>query len=117
MRFNPQAGLINEPESKKSRRRAARIPLEWLHCSLGAVLDVSATGMRITSKQAPPDNEFEIEIRDMHDALTVRATVVWCRRIGLRKREMGLSFLDIDPVTARRLTAIATSNRRRQDVA
>ena len=41
-----------------------------------------------------------------HRRVTVRAEAVWCSRVGFRKYDVGLQFLDVTEDIKRELTAI-----------
>ncbi len=49
---------------------------------------------------------------DTYRGLRLRGKVIWCRRIGFRKHEVGVEFLNITPDIAGDLAVIATDNRR-----
>lgn len=77
-------------------------------CSLGPVFDLSASGMRIRTRESLPKNEvLGITIQGVEGPLLVTGRVVWTRRCGLFKREMGIRFTDLAPATIEALRRLA----------
>ena len=89
------------------RRRLARFPQAELHCDLGRVLDVSAAGMRVVCRK-PPAGDVDVTLNTEFDPITVRAKVIWSRRLGLRKHETGMVFIDLSPEASRFLATLST---------
>ena len=82
--------------SSEDRRSKIRIPQSELHCSLGQVMDISLTGMRVTCRRMPK----KVVAFDLNTAVApmpVCAKVAWAKRVGFRKYEVGLHFLDRSP--------------------
>lgn len=90
-------------------------------CSLGKVLDLSASGMRVLTKEKLPANEiiaFSIGASD--ETLPVCGRVVWTKRAGFFKREAGIRFERLPEATIaalRNLARAASYNETiRQDI-
>jgi hypothetical protein len=90
-------------------RRCGRVRVEMITCCLGDVLDLSATGMRVRSKGRVPQEgqTLGVRIEGMIKPIDVRATVVWARKSGWRKMELGLRFEDVTQEIRSELAAIA----------
>jgi len=83
-------------EVPDDRRAQIRIPQSELHCSLGPVLDITSAGMRVICRRIPKD-EVKFDLNTTVDPLPVRAKVVWAKRLGFRKHEVGLHFIQPSP--------------------
>ena len=93
------------------RRRFGRLKAgETLACNRGKVLDLSAGGLRLLSRRKLK-GMLEVALWDIHRGLTMQCRVVWTKRLGFRRHESGLTFIDVDPDTARGLTALGADNR------
>ncbi len=80
----------------EDRRSKIRIPQTELHCSLGKVLDISSTGLRVVCRRKLKD-EVTFQLNTTVDPLTVQAKVVWVKRSGFCKHEVGLRFIQSSP--------------------
>lgn len=83
-------------EMSDDRRSHIRVPQSELHCSLGPVLDITSAGMRVICRRIPK-NEVEFDLNTAVDPLPVQAKVVWAKRLGFRKHEVGLHFIQSSP--------------------
>lgn len=92
------------------RRRADRFQPENVRCPLGEVIDLSRVGMRITSKGKPPLRKGQvgkIRLGGPDGSVDVQARVVRMKRIGLRRYEIGLEFVNVKPGVREALGALA----------
>jgi hypothetical protein len=84
----------------------------WLggqvECSLGRILDISRGGARVLSKERV-EGEGLIRIKVTGGVLVVQSRVVWCRKRGFRKWELGLEFYGITDEVSTILAQLATS--------
>ncbi len=92
------------------RRVYPRLPQALLETNFGPVLDLSLSGMRIRCVK-PPIGEVDVELVGSGEWVPLRAEVVWVKKIGFRKHEAGLRFLDVSPETAQQLTRISLTHR------
>jgi len=113
MRFDPQAGVTRPIPDAATRRQRGRIEQESLTSNLGPVLDVSASGVRILARRVPK-GEVTVELIGLGGRFEHRGRVVWSKRIGLFKHEIGIEFEDITPEMSQQLTRLATDNRFRR---
>ena len=90
-------------------RSAARVNAEKLKCNLGRVLDLSSGGVRLLSRRKLI-GWHEIALFDRDDGIRIRAEVMWSKRHGLWKHEIGLQFLNVPADIAVQLTTLATRN-------
>ena len=94
---------------REEQRRSVRLQAETLSCNLGAVVDLSAGGTRILVNREL-SGMLDVTLWDTDRQLTLRAEVIWCKRLGFRKFEVGLKFRRLKPVDAGELTELASSN-------
>lgn len=76
-------------------RRIGRVRCQNVRSSLGEVLDISGTGLRVRSRSRPPIREgqnFDLSLHVLGRDLTVGAHAVWVRKCGWRRWEMGIAF-------------------------
>jgi hypothetical protein len=71
--------------------------------------------MRVLSTR-PRAGTLEIRVVGADVSLTLRAKVVWAQRLGFRRHEIGLSFIDVDEDAAQILSRISTMHRARSAV-
>jgi len=85
------------PPEKRHRGRFARPPF---HCSLGAVEDVSSTGMRLRIKKGQGirvGQTIQITLDNEPSAGLATVKVVWVKKAGLFRQLVGLEFVDVSP--------------------
>ena len=85
-------------------------------CSLGPVLDLSSGGMRVLSTR-PYQGHLRVTVWGMDVELNLHAKTVWARRLGFRRHELGLVFVDVDEDVAKILTRIAGDHRQEREIA
>ena len=93
-------------------RKFGRIVQNRLTCNLGTVIDISGGGMSVQCGRAP-QGEVDIEFTGHVLPHPLRGNIVWCRRAGLFKHDVGLQFIDASPEMVRCLCAMASANRLR----
>ncbi|MEM7230127.1 MAG: PilZ domain-containing protein [Planctomycetota bacterium] len=114
MRFDPQAGQTPEsPTDENGRRHSGRLPQEGLMSNLGPVLDLSSSGMRVEARRTP-EREVEVCLYNDGEGVRVKGEIIWSKRSGLLKRELGVRFVDVTPEVSAVLTRIAAANRFRR---
>jgi hypothetical protein len=83
---------------------------ESIYCSLGEIVDLSAAGARIRRKRRLGTDRrsmVNIEIDGLDGTIRVLARVVWTRRLGFFRHELGVLFEDVSPAVRRALVQIA----------
>lgn len=91
-----------------NRRKRGRVKCSHLSCSLGRVLDLSATGMRISGSGFGPakDSTVSAEIIGPEEKVQVQAKVIWLRR-KLFRFQAGLEFTGLSSSARRAISEIA----------
>ncbi|MFG0292478.1 MAG: PilZ domain-containing protein [Phycisphaerales bacterium JB065] len=99
--------------NKPDGRSRGRMRCNNVSTSFGPVLDFSATGVRILSKRELrhcEDNQpLTIELHSDFDPVMVKVMVRWTRKLGFRRYEAGLEFVEVDDEVKRVLGEIARS--------
>jgi c-di-GMP-binding flagellar brake protein YcgR len=98
------------PAFPGSQRRCGRLRCREVECSLGAVLDLSAGGMRVRSREAkrfPKGATVELTVWSDAVRFQVSVKVAWMRRTRWRAGELGLMFLGITPGCEAALATLA----------
>ncbi len=91
-------------------RRTGRLRCNMLECTLGEVIDISAAGMRVRHKGSPRfavGDVIALSLVFASAEVRLETRVVWMRRIGFRRHEIGFEFCGIDPQTRDGLIEIA----------
>lgn len=99
------------------RRAAERFPTTVLTCLLGSVCDLSRTGMRVVSPQAPPvppGTLFEFEIQSPTSDLTVIGRIARATRLPTGGFDLGIEFQRVTPELAEALESLAQSGKVRK---
>lgn len=94
-------------------RRHGRVRCELMKSSHGDVLDVSASGMRVTFKGAPefiPGQEFDVDLETIEGCLKVGVRVVWIRKISITRFEAGMEFLGLTADQKQMLAYVARAS-------
>ncbi len=115
MQFNPTMGLSRFLGSRDGRRIPGRLPQEQLVSDLGPVLDLSAGGMRVLCTR-PLLGMKDVGLRSGDLRLNLRTKVAWSRRLGFRRHEIGLTFLDADEKLGTMLSRISSDHRARSAI-
>lgn len=105
--------LDNYHQLGDERRAHGRLPQELLQSSLGPVLDLSMSGMRVQCVKAPKGT-VDVNLLDLESPVTVRAEVMWVRKLGFRKYEVGLNFPHVPTDVAKQLTRVSLNHRLRR---
>lgn len=88
------------------RRKFGRFKGTRLGCNLGRVMDLSGGGMRIR-RATRLSSQMEVQLWTAKRRMALQAKVAWVRRIGFRKYEIGLEFLDLTPEITQNLSTFA----------
>lgn len=92
---NPDAA---PPAALPDSRRHGRLKMEDLPCSLGEVVNISASGLRVRCEGTPPCYEGQrivISIAGPEGPFRVAVRPVWIRKVGALRHEIGLAFEDL----------------------
>ncbi len=92
------------------RRLYPRLLQALVLTNFGPVLDLSLSGARIRCARAL-EGIVDVDLMASEETLFLQAEVVWTKRIGFRKYEAGLRFLEVTPDVAEQLTRISVNHR------
>lgn len=91
-------------------RRTGRLRCDMLSCTFGDAVDLSATGMRVRHKgslRITADDSVSLTLAFAAAEVRLDARVVWIRRTGFRRHEIGFEFIDVSPEARECLHEIA----------
>ncbi len=107
--------LINRSMNadKPDGRSRGRMRCNNVETTLGPVLDFSATGIRILSKREVKHEvegePIEIGLLSAFEMVRVKVMVRWSRKLGWRRHEVGLEFVEVSDEVRTVLSEIARS--------
>ena len=88
------------PPGGIDRRRHGRVKVTDVLCSMGKVLDVSASGCKVETKGRPPFSPGEVFSMWISctavGSFTLTARIVWIKKIGMFKHLCGVCFEELD---------------------
>ena len=102
--------LAKSSEGSDNRRAHARLTQEALTCNLGEVLNLSLGGMQVRCIRAVKDKLVGVQLTYEGETIQLQAQVVRSTKVGFRKHELGLRFLDVDPETAKQLRRVSLNH-------
>jgi PilZ domain len=88
-------------------RRFGRLRQETLACNLGTVLDLSLGGMRVSCRKVPNGLMHTIDIDDHPLPEPLRGRIIWKRRTGWFKHEIGIEFEALTPEQSKALADVS----------
>lgn len=105
---------IESPSAKvparKERRQRNRVMCEGLSCTIGKVIGLSGTGMRIRSRgwcRIRQDDRISLTLRSSELTLKLNARIAWVKKIGVFQYEAGMAFVDLNPEQTSQLGLLA----------
>lgn len=81
-------------------------------CSLGEVLDLSASGLRVRCQGRPPcvvGQRINVTITGNDGPFLIALRPVWMRKVGMFKHELGACFEDMSEETRLQLLNLVRS--------
>ena len=90
------------------RRSGGRLRQDSVFCNLGEILDISATGLRMQSTRKRR-GKVMVHLAGPIEQMVLEAEVIWSRRLGFRRYEVGLRFCEMNEATMKKLGAIMFS--------
>ncbi|MCP3905491.1 MAG: PAS domain-containing protein [Planctomycetes bacterium] len=105
--------LVELNPNWEGRRTHGRLTQESVTSSVGKVLDLSLGGMRVQCTR-PPEGVIELKLADDDEEISLRARVMWTKRVGFGKHQAGLMFIDLDTAQNLQLSRLATRNSMRR---
>jgi hypothetical protein len=97
-------------EPGQDRRTRGRVRQQGVMSNVGVVIDLSGGGVRILSTHAL-EGELDLSITCDTDSVSMKAQVVWSKRVGFRRHVVGLRFLNLDEAALRTVSRIAANHR------
>lgn len=98
---------------KPDGRSRGRMRCNNVETTLGPVLDFSATGMRVLSKRRvrheTEGEPIQIGLISAFEMVRLKVVVRWSRKLGWRRHEVGLEFVDVFDEVRTVLSEIARS--------
>ena len=91
-------------------RKHGRVRCESIESNLGEIRDLSASGARLRRRKrlsVGAGAMVNLEIEGLDGPVRVLARVVWTRRLGFFRHEVGVLFEDVAPPVRRALVDIA----------
>lgn len=112
--------MIARPQSAKDDRRHGRLACELLSSSLGEVLDISASGVRVRRRgrvRVAKGEEVSITLQFGGSKIPAKVRVAWTRRAGFWSHELGLEFIDITDASRKVITQLGRLARKSRTIA
>ena len=91
------------------RHSGRRKPARRITSDLGSVVNVSLGGVRMRTNHRLRGIQ-DLELWGKSARVTLRAEVVWNRKLGFRRHEAGLRFVGLAPEDARRISLLVIEN-------
>lgn len=91
-------------------RQHERFQTHGLACALGDVVDLSASGMKVTCRKKPAvrrGDVLEFSIRSGSQKVSLVGRVAWTRRASWREHRVGVQFIGVKPGVAEALVELA----------
>jgi c-di-GMP-binding flagellar brake protein YcgR len=112
---NPLPAEANE----SNQRSAGRIKCTRLKCAIGSskkyqVIEISGTGLQVElrgGKKYAKHSAVGVTLFGGSSEVLVRAEVVWQRKTGFRKSQLGLRFDELNPSEKAAVARIAIASR------
>ncbi|GAB4548291.1 MAG: hypothetical protein Tsb0013_08730 [Phycisphaerales bacterium] len=107
------------PSERPDNRRAGRMRVDEVRCSLGRVLDLSKSGCLIKRSKAPkPEDVGRVDTiwidTPCGGRLHLRARLARHRHVGFRRHACGYEFIDVTDEQRAALVEIARSSVRHE---
>ncbi len=110
VRASRNPSLVLTAPRDSDRRRHGRIQTEAVTCSMGDVVDMSASGVKVRRKgrrAVQLGDSFTITLKYGQFALPVDVRVVRLQKIGFRRYIFGLEFLEVNEHIRAKLAQLA----------
>ncbi|MFM9995191.1 MAG: PilZ domain-containing protein [Phycisphaerales bacterium] len=101
---------LPKPARDPNARRHGRVRAQTITCSLGDVMDISISGMKVRCGSKPDLKKGEtapVTINGLNGPFTVQAKFNWCKRAGLFKWVAGFEFAELTGPARTELLEIA----------
>lgn len=108
-----KCGSESRPENK---RRHGRLVVQETGCSIGRIEDISCSGMRIRTKtrMKVSQNPIGMRIETLDGPTVLPCKVVWSKRAGFRRWDIGVEFMAMTLDQRRMLNDLAKAVSRNE---
>ncbi len=110
MRFARNLRIIGSlGQGDANQRRHGRLHMQDIRCSLGTLLDLSASGMRLKARGTIPKTGqiFTVTLQSVDGPVLVGCRIRWWRKCGMITKEVGVEFVDPTPAICADLGRLA----------
>ncbi|MCH8164125.1 MAG: PAS domain-containing protein [Planctomycetes bacterium] len=108
-----QAVRQDSPQPARTARPSKpRLPQEMLKCNFGEVVELGAEEMRVNCTK-DLKGTVKVELLELDQPLKLQAEVAWSKRLGPRRFDVGLRFINVTPQQSRQIMEVAMEHRRR----
>ena len=111
-RFDPLANVY-KAESEADHRACGRLTQEAVVSSLGPVLDLSSTGMKVQSRRVPKGRSRVI-LQAAGTTMAIVCETRWAKKVGFLKYQVGLEFIEVDEQLRTVINQVAMNHRARR---
>lgn len=104
---------VNLDSVEPNARGRGRIMVHNLETSVGHVIDISASGMKVrcdAENWLSPGKQLDIELISEAGEMTLKAEVIRTKVIGLSQYEVGFKFLDVPDSATSKLWQIVSNS-------
>lgn len=101
---------VGHVAARKERRQRNRVMCEGLSCTLGKVIGLSGTGMRIRATgwcRIRQGDRISLTLKNSELLLKLNANIAWVKKVGLFQYEAGMAFVDLKPEQMSELSLMA----------
>jgi hypothetical protein len=83
----------------KNNRRHGRVRCQDVECTLGSVMNISASGLLVRTGLRSPrvESVVVLKVRTFDGGFDVQTRVEWSKMDGLLHHQVGLEFIDLTP--------------------
>ncbi len=109
MRIGRNMPPLPVPKPEKNARRHGRVRCQHLMCSLGRIVDLSASGLSARTRAKPlykNGQPIVVTVEGFEGPFDLPARVVWVRKVGFRNHEVGITFLAVSEQARAALIAL-----------
>lgn len=108
-----RTNTVEEQAAAGNQRRHGRVYCQEVESSLGTVLDISASGLRVGTglKRYKRGHVILLQVHTHDGGFAVQARVAWSRSAGFLTTETGFEFIDLSPEAQRILLATVRHSR------
>ncbi|MCZ6494349.1 MAG: hypothetical protein O6933_09745 [Planctomycetota bacterium] len=98
--------------ARTARPGKPRLPQEMLKCNFGEVVELGAEELRVNCTK-DLKGTVKVELLELDQPLKLQAEVAWSKRLGPRRFDVGLRFINVTPQQSRQIMEVAMEHRRR----